>query len=148
MSQVIEILRSLGIDSTVYFQFAIFFVAFVSMKFIVFRPYLKAYDERMRRTVGGQEEAESLLRAADEQENLFRSNAKELNTQIKSIFGEFNSKAKKEVEEILTEAKQEADAQTEQARKELDASVNSVRKELESLLPNISENIEKKFVRQ
>jgi hypothetical protein len=59
MGQVIEILTGLGINSSVFFQFGIFFIAFISMKYIVFTPYLNAYNERQKRTVGGQEEAES-----------------------------------------------------------------------------------------
>ena len=64
MSQVLEILTSLGIDATVLYQFLIFFVAFFSMNHIVFKPYLKAYDERLRRTDGGEEQAKNLQDAA------------------------------------------------------------------------------------
>ena len=148
MSQVIEILRSLGIDSTVYFQFAIFFIAYFVMSNVVFKPYLKAYDERMRRTVGGQEEAESLLDQAKEKEEKYKKEAKKLNTEIKEIFNGANLKAKKEVEEILSEARKEADEQLEQARNDLDRSVDEARKEMKSHIPTISENIQKKFVRQ
>ncbi len=148
MSQVIEILTSLGIDSTVYFQFGIFSVAFISMKYIVFNPYLAAYDERVRQTVGGQEEAHQLLEEAEKQEALFAAEAKKLNGRIKEIFGTFNLKAKKEVEDILGTAKKEAEAQTELARKELEASVADARKEMESHIPEISSNIQNKFVRQ
>lgn len=148
MSQVIEILTSLGINNTVFYQFGIFFVAFVSMKFIVFKPYLNAYDERVRRTVGGQETAEKLLSEAELKEEAYREEAKKLNNQIKEIFAEQNSKAKKEVEQIMAVAKKEADAQTEEARKELEKSVNTARKEMENLIPEISKDIERKFVRQ
>ena len=148
MSQVIEILKSLGINETVFSQFGIFFVAFLSMKYIVFGPYLRAHDERVKRTVGGQEEAESLLNEAAEQEMLYSKEAKKLNGQIKEIFSEKNQKAKKEIEQIMAVAKKEADEKTEQARKELEESVSAARREMKDHIPTISENIQKKFVRQ
>lgn len=146
MSQVIEILKSLGINNTVFYQFGIFFVAFLGMKWIVFKPYLNAHDERLKRTVGGQEEAESLLEEAANKEKQYSDKAKELNGQIKEIFAEQSSKAKKETEQIMAVAKKEADAQTEAARKELEQSVNLARREMESFIPSISEDIQKKFV--
>ncbi len=148
MSQVIEILTSLGINSTFYYQFGIFFVAFISMKYIVFKPYLNAYDERVKRTVGGQEHAEQLLSEAGEKEEAYRKEAKKLNGEIKEIFAEQNSKAKKEIEQIMAVAKKEADEKTNQALKELEISVREARKEMENHIPEISKNIEKKFVRQ
>ena len=148
MDQVIKILTSLGIDYTLKYQFIIFFFAFLSMKFIVFGPYLRAYNERVKRTVGGQEEAESLLGDADAKEQEYSEQAKKLNGQIKDIFSEQNAKAKKEVEQIMAVAKKEADSDMEAARKELEESVNMARKEMEGHIPSISENIQKKFVRQ
>ncbi len=146
MSQVIEILTSLGINNTVFYQFGIFFVAFISMKYIVFAPYLKAHDERVARTVGGQENAEKLLSEAHEKEQAYKEQAKKLNSKIKELFSEQNAKAKKEIEQIMAVAKKEADEKTEEARSELDQAVRSARKEMENHISEISGNIEKKFL--
>lgn len=148
MSQVIEILKSLGIDSSVYFQFAIFFIAYFVMSNVVFKPYLKAYNERQRRTVGGQAEAENLLKEAAEKEESYKLEAKRLNSKIREIFNVINGKAKKEVEQILVEAKSQANLQSDQARSDLELSVSEARKEMENHIPTISENIQNKFVRQ
>ena len=148
MDQVIGILTSLGINSTVFFQFGIFFVAYLGMNFIVFKPYLAAYKERQNRTVGGQQAAEDLLAEVEKQEEVFRGLARKLNENVKEIFQTHNSQAKKEVEEILSEAKSEADKEIQAAREELQSSMNQVRKEMENHIPEISQNIEKKFIRQ
>ena len=148
MDQVLEILKSLGINSTVFYQFGIFFVAYLSLSFIVFKPYLNAYKERQSRTVGGQKEAENLLSEVELQEETFKEKAKKLNSEIKAIFNAQNEKAKKEVDEILMEAKNEAETETESARQELQNSILQVRKDMESHIPEISQNIEKKFLRQ
>lgn len=148
MSQVVEILRSLGINSTVYYQFVIFFVAFISMNFIVFKPYLRAYDERLRRTVGGEEEAEHLLLEADKMEEVYRREAKKLNEDIKAIFNEANSKARAETEEIMNVAKVQAETEVSNSRRQLEQSVIEARKEMATYIPKISENIERKLMRQ
>lgn len=148
MSQVIEILRSLGINDTVFFQFGIFFIAYISMSYIVFKPYLRAYEERVKRTIGGQEDAAMLLYQADEKEAIYKEEAKKLNAEIRTIFSERNNQAKKEVEEILTEAKGLAEAESEAAKKELELSVSQARKEMENFIPEISQNIQKKFMGQ
>ena len=116
--------------------------------FIVFKPYLRAYEERLKRTVGGQEEAEQLLSEASEKEKIYKEEARKLNGEIKSIFSEMNSKAKKETDSIIADAKKEAEAESEEARKQLETSVNEARKEMESLIPEISLNIQKKFMGQ
>ena len=147
MDQVLEILRSLGINSTVLYQFVIFFFAYISMQFIVFNPYLKAYSERVRRTVGGQEEAQDLLDQADQQESRFKDLAKDLNGKIKAIFSEKNALAKTEVEKIVNQAKETAESQLKESRQALNKAVEEARKDMENHIPEISKNIENKFVR-
>ena len=52
MGAVLDILIGLGINETVYAQFAIFILAFTFLKYFIFSPYLAAYEERRKRTVG------------------------------------------------------------------------------------------------
>lgn len=147
MSQVIEILTSLGINNTLFYQFAIFFVAYIGMDFIVFKPYLNAYKERQRRTVGGQQEAQDLILEAEKQEARYKEEAKKLHIQIKEVFSEKNKIAKKEVEAVMNEAKVELDTEILASRKELENTIATVRKEMDNHIPEISKNIENKFLR-
>ncbi len=148
MSQVIEILTSLGIDTTVFHQFAVFFLAYISMNFIVFKPYMAAYNERIKRTVGGQEYGEKLLAEAEEKEEAYKKTARDLNLKIREVFSAWNDKAKAEGDQIIEAAKKEADADLKQAQKQLEDTVAQVRKEMEGLIPSISENIQNKIMRQ
>ena len=145
---ILEILTSLGIDSTFFYQFLIFFVAFASMNFIVFKPYLAAHDERVRRTVGGQAEAKDLLDQAKDTEAIYKEEAKKLNAEIREVFAKVNGKAKTEVEAILNEAKADADSQITAGRQALSQSVDEARKAMETHIPEISEKIQNKFMGQ
>lgn len=147
MSQVIDILTSLGIDGTVFYQFAIFFVAFFSMNIIVFKPYLAAYKKRLDRTVLGQEATSDLLAEVEKKEKEFQDEARSLNHEIKDIFDEANGRAKKEVEKILIDARKQADQKVEEERKNLNEAVIEARKELETHVPSISKSISERFVR-
>jgi len=147
MSQVIEILTSLGINQTVFMQFGVFFVAYVAMSRIVFKPYLQKHNERLRRTVGGQEEAESLLTLVEEREAAYKQEARKLNSEIRSIFSEASSKSKQESEVLLRQAKDLAEKEAQMAQKQLEQAIKETRGELEQYIPEISTNIQNKFVR-
>lgn len=147
MNQVIEILTSLGINHTLFLQFGVFFLAYVAMSQIVFKPYLSQYNERLRRTVGGQKEAHSLTMEAEEKELQYREVARKLNSEIRSIFQENNAKAKVETDQLLKQAQKKAELELESARKDLQKAVEEARNELDSHIPDISHNIQKKFVR-
>lgn len=148
MSQVIEILTSLGIDETVFMQFAVFFLAYISMNFIVFKPYMAAYNERMSRTVGGQELAEKMLSEAAEKEETFKNTARDLNQKIRESFQQWDSKAKQETESILADAKQQSEVELKKAQKDLELAVEQVRGDLKTHVTQLSKNIQDKIVRQ
>ena len=148
MGQVIEILTSLGINETVYYQFGIFFIAYISMSYIVFKPYLRAFQERQSRTIGGQQQASEFLQEAEAKEEQYKSAAKKLNIQIKEIFGLVNGQAKLESDQIISATKLEIEKDNEQSRQELEVAVIAARKEMDQFVPEISQNIQKKFIGQ
>ncbi len=147
MSQVIEILTSLGINQTVFMQFGVFFVAYIAMSRIAFKPYLEKHNERLRRTVGSQEEAESLISLAEEREAAYKLEARKLNSEIRSIFSNASSRAKQESETLLREAQELAEKEAQKAQKQLEQAIKETREELERHIPEISTNIQNKFVR-
>ena len=122
-------------------------MAYIAMSRIVFTPYLEKHNERLRRTVGGQEEAESLLSLAEEREAAFKVQARKLNSEIRSIFSKLNSQAKQETESILREAQGVAEKEALEAQKQLEKAIQETRSELERHIPEISTNIQNKFVR-
>ena len=146
MDAILDILKSLGIDHTLFFQFGVFFVAFLAMNFIVFKPYLRAYEKRLDRTHGNRKQAQSLLEQAEKKQSQYREAARKLNSAMVSIFTDSNKKAKKEAEKILLEAKKELESQEQSLRKQMEKSVVQSRKEMEDQLPEIRSEIQKKFM--
>ena len=145
MDQIIEILKTLGINETLFIQFIPFFIAYLAMSFLIFKPYLKAYEERLACTTGEEELAGTLLRQAEQKQEEYRTLARKLNTAIVSIFSEFNEKAEKETEELLLETKKDMEKQICQWKKELNISVSQAKKEMEKSIPDLSREIQRKF---
>ncbi len=146
MDQIIDILKDIGINETLFFQVGLFFIAWLAMNCIVFRPYLMAYEERIRRTLGSQEETRDILKQAEKKEQEYKALARKLNGDIHSAFAESNTKAKKKTEEILLQARGDSELQNGKLRKQMELSVAQARRDLENHIPALSLGIQKKFV--
>ena len=146
LNKVVEILTSLGINSTFFYQIAIFFIAYMGMSNIVFKPYLLAYNERQRRTVGSKKEAESLNAEADKIEKDYVREARELNDKIKNLFGDMQAKATKEKAQIIEAARSQAEANMKTGRDSIEQAMSEARGSMQTHITEISEKIQNKFV--
>lgn len=142
----VEILKNLGLDETLFFQFGIFLIAYLAMNFIVFRPYLKAYNERVRRTLGSREETQNLLQQVNQKKEEYKVLARKLNGEINSVFVESSEKAKKDMERILSKAKEESELQGEELAKQMKLSIATARRKLEEHIPSLSGEIQRKLM--
>ena len=98
MDQVLDIFSQLGIDGTVFYQFALFIVLFVVLKKAFFNRLLCVIEEREAKTKGLLETAELNLQKAD------------------ALAGEYNQKIgvfRREAQEVLDKNKQKIDQERE-----------------------------------
>lgn len=146
MDQVTGILVSLGLDNTVLYQFASFIVTFIFLRWIVFTPYLKAYEERRKRTVGSQDVASGLQEEIDSLEASYSSRAKDVNSEIKLIFDNKKLEAVKHSNKLITEAQQKAAKKLESGKQTLQEAYGSARKEMESMIPEVATNIKQRLL--
>ena len=144
-NQVVEILTSLGVNSTFYFQFAIFCFAYIAMSKIVFGPYLAAYEERHRRTVGGEKEAQDLQAQADETEAVYVKEARSLNDKIKEIYSEKAVLLNQDRNKILEEARGNAENKLNQGREQIEVAVGEARNTMKGHIQELSQQIQNKF---
>lgn len=143
--KVVEILVSLGINETFYFQLVIFCIAYFGMSQIVFKPYLRAYEERKKRTVGSEKDAEDMILAAEQKEALYSEEAKALNSKIKDIYKEKADAAVKDRSQILESARSSAEGQLKEGRDSLEKVMDETRSIMKEHIPAISQKIEEKF---
>lgn len=140
------IMNQLGINSTTIYCFLIFIFTFFALKAIVFEPYFKAFEEREKRTTGGEENAKELLLKTQEIKATFEAEAKDLNAEVKSIFDEKRTLAIKEYTKIVTDARSQAEQYIEKTREHINSEVKKASEQLKVEVPGVALVITKKML--
>ena len=140
-----ELLKSLGIDSTLWSHLACFLVAYLALSTLVFRPYLRAFQEREKRTLGNEEDAVRLIAEAHELSQAYALRAKAMNAQIKEIYEAHRTEAAREFERAVGEARAEAGAVLAAARERIGGEILAVRRALLADMPTVSAAISTKL---
>lgn len=146
MNAVLDILISLGINKTVFIQFGIFIISFLFLKIFIFSPYLKAYEERRRRTVGVVGAAKELQEDLNRREAEFSEHAKILNEKIKSIFEEKRLAAQKESNALMAKAQTAAQVRLNEGKKETEDSFAKAREQLKNFVPDLGQTIKQRLM--
>lgn len=140
------ILSQLGINETTFYCFLIFLLTFFFLKELLFRPYFAAYEEREKRTKGGESTAKELQAQTLLTRQNFEEQAREINAEIKKIFDESRAKANKESERIVTEARIAAEQALEEARSRLALDIKRAQEQLSLEIPGVALAITKKML--
>ncbi len=138
---VADILTSLGVNHTIFYQLAIFLVVYIFLSQVLFKPYFAAFAQRKERTVGNQDKAESLLEDARRLEEAFASRAKEINDQIRAVYEQEKSQSLKTQEREMLAAREQAKATVEANRARIEDEIDRVQKELNVQAPLVSQAI-------
>jgi F0F1-type ATP synthase membrane subunit b/b' len=146
MNQVLDILKSLGVNETVFPQFGIFIVSFLFLKIFIFSPYLAAYEERRKRTVGSQGVALELQQEIDRREAEFSREAKEINENIKKVFDMKQTQAIKETNAILADAQQKAQERLNAGKKEVQDAYAAAKDQLKTFVPDLGQTIKQRLL--
>ena len=136
-----ELLKTLGINSTIVIQFFIFIVAYLILTRMVFMPYFKAYMERYNRTVGSEGDAGKLIQEAEELELEYEENAKALNIKIKNIYDTEKKLAVDEQMKIIKTANLKAEEYRKSSELKLEENKSKIYAELEQEVSPIANMI-------
>lgn len=136
-----ELLRGLGVNQTVGIQLVIFIVTYLVLNQILFKPYFKAYTERVARTMGRAELAEKYLAESQVLQKEYETKARELSTQFKTVFDGSRAEAVKEYDEIVGQARQSAKAEFEERKKQVQMAMAQAQKDLTKEIPTLAEVI-------
>lgn len=146
MDAILNILISLGLDKTVFYQFAIFIVTFLFLDLVVFKPYLRAYQERRKRTVDSKDVAKDLREEISSLEETYSKEAREMNTDIKKLFDEKKSKASKEANSILAQAQKDASEKVNAGKATLKETYAKAREQMKTFVPELSQDIKQRLL--
>ena len=143
-----EILTALGVNSTLGIQFIIFLVAYVFLTTLVFKPYHRAYEERVKRTEGNTDLAERILTESKDLELQFEQKARALNNETKIIFDHSRTEAMKEYDRMVSQARDRAKSIMEKTRLQIGHEFESARAELNKEIPGITKTVVQKMMGQ
>ncbi len=141
MQIVLSLLTALGVNQTLWIQLGCFLVSYIALTELIFKPYMKAYHEREKRTVGGEEFAIRIIEEAQELTGNYEKKAREINADIKSMYDIKRTDALRDYEQMLADARESSSQLIEGARKKISAEVESARKKLAAEIPAVSSAI-------
>ncbi len=141
-----ELLTSLGVNSTLGIQFAIFLFCFVVLKYLLFKPYFAAYNERNQRTVGQTELAEKYLLETKDLEERFAVKATEVNERYRAVFEQTRQEANKEFDSVVNGARARAKQLVDDTRKKISTEMESARTKLDAEVGAVSQLINQKMI--
>lgn len=132
-----EVLQSLGINQTVFFQFIIFAIALVALIEIAFKPYAEACEAREQKTKGSVENVAHLETETQALLQKYEVEAKQVASQVKQIFDRQRDEARKEVETISQKAKDDAAGLLGKTRAELETQMQAATAQAKNDVPQL-----------
>ena len=132
------ILQQLGLDVTVFYQFALFTVLFLVIPPLFFRPYQRLIELRLARTVDDQKKAEDLTKLAQEKIREYREKISAERLKSRAEYEKFVSDLKVQESQILSEARVQAKEITQKTLDQLNQQSAQLKRSLEADVEGLS----------
>lgn len=133
-----ELLKSLGVNSTLWIQLACFIVSYIAFTSLVLKPYMAALREREKRTVGNEETAVRLIEQTNSLHADYEKKAKAINSEIKGVYDQSRTDAMKEYDKLVAMAREESSSLLDQSRTEISAAIQKARQTVMAEVPAVS----------
>lgn len=127
-----EILAQLGIDQTLYVQFAVFAVIFLIVPTLFFRPFMKLLEARHQKTVTDRERAEELVKQANAKLEEFKTRMTEERVRARAEHERVIAEVKLEEARILGVAREEAKKITQVSAESIQNQSTQLKRALEA----------------
>lgn len=114
-----EILLQLGANETAFIQFVLFIITISFLTVVIYGPFFKAYDQRLKLTKGAEAVAGETQDEAKKLEQIYQVRAREINDKIKNVFDKSRSQAGEAAAVVLNQAKEAVTISTEKARTQI-----------------------------
>lgn len=141
-----DLLSSLGITPVAGFQFLIFVGLLTFLSLYVFSPYVHAFEERQKRTKGGEVLAEEYQHKTTELQSAYQDKAREVHGHISAIFQRNRSEALADYDKIVNQAKKEAQSLIENNRQGIAKVVQQTSDDLRSQTTSVALAITNKLL--
>jgi F-type H+-transporting ATPase subunit b len=120
------------LNATFLLQLAIFLLLVAFLSPVLFRPFMRLFEERERRIVGAKDEAQALAGSADEKAEIIAQKTAEAQAEARRVLTTLRARAAEREHEILEAAKKAAATRIDDAREELFAQTEHTRASLKT----------------
>lgn len=141
-----ELLTSLGINSTIFIQMGIFLTGFLVLKYVLFDAYFAALQSRSERTVGQVDAAERYISEAKELEVEYVTQARRINEEYKSIYDQTKAEGLKEYDKMVESARNASREQIESSRNQIVENAQGIKKQMAAEIPQLTALISSKLL--
>jgi len=141
-----EALQQLGIDQTFFIELAIFFVLFLVLSNVYFKPFLTLFQARHKKTVEDREMAEKLVKEAQGKLAEYKKILQEERLATKAEYEKAMNLVKKQEAEQMAKARDEARKITQQTFESIEQQREALKKELSADVESLAQTISEKLV--
>ncbi len=138
--------EQLGLDSSFFVEFAIIAVIFFALSNLYFRPFLKLFEARHKKTVQDREAAERLLAQANIKWEEYNRLLNEERLAAKKGFQKELEEVKKQEAELLAQARNEAKKTVQEATESIHQQRLVIKKQLEHDVESIAQSVSERFL--
>jgi F-type H+-transporting ATPase subunit b len=140
------LLDQLGLDNSFFVELGIIFVLFLVLSNIYFKPFMKLFEARHKRTVEDKEAAERLMSQANSKLDEYKKLLAEERLNAKKDFEQALAEARKQESALLAEAREEAKKITQEAAESINRQRGQLKSQLESDVEAIAQNISERLL--
>ena len=141
-----DLLYSLGVNKTIFYQFGIFLITYLFMYYLLFKPYYNAYLQRIQNTEGNQESSKRILSDIEDLKGEHENKAREINDEFKVIYDQKRTEALHEYDTIVSDARQKAKIKIMETREKIHTELDQARVQLKTQVPEITTDIVNKLI--
>jgi len=140
------LLNQLELNNSFFAEFAILAFLFITLSQLFFRPFLKLFEMRHKRTVEDKEAAERLILQANGKFEEYRRLLAEERTVAKKEYELALAEARKQEAEILGHARDKAKKITQEAADSVNSQREQLKKQLETDVESVAQNISERLL--
>ena len=130
MSLLNDLVKTIGLDSSFFYQLVLAVVLYFILKKLFLQPYLESFEKRQKLTRGRMKSSEELGKKVEESKALYEKKAKLVHEQFQEVFNKIKQKSQ---EDYLKEILQMRKEQKEFITREKESLNQALRKQSDSL---------------
>lgn len=127
-----SVLQQLGIDFSFFIQFGVFFVIFLVIPQLFFKPFQRLVELRLQKTQEDRVKAEELTRLANEKFAIYREKIQAERQKVRGEYEKLLSELKSQEARLIGDARAEAKAITQKTVDELQSQSQQLKRTLEA----------------